>query len=244
MTVRLILFLLARYRAQAHKNYLAGRRPLFLSCEQQLGGHCAELMERDLRQCDGIVGLRNHLQRCPRGLLAAVLGLTSAAVIAALGGVFGCEGDLCGCGECGRRRRRKARRLPFKKHYDLDRYQSISEFERRMIQGMIREHKEVFVTAFCSRKEVITATATIGSRFRCRPSDNALEWGAKACRLHATEIRQYHNHPAGRGASRVSPMDKESHRHFKELVEPYGIRFRSFLVYPRSIIGGYTIKEL
>lgn len=141
-----------------------------------------------------------------------------------------------------KRPKKKRRRPPFKKNYDLDRYQSIEEFEKKMKQGMLKEGKEIFVTAFCNDTHVLNVTATIGSKNTCRPSDNYYNWGAKSKKIGATQIRQYHNHPPLLGRSFISPADKKSNEVFKELLRPYGIEFRSFLVYP-SRLGGMRMKE-
>ena len=136
----------------------------------------------------------------------------------------------------------RKRRPPFKKLYDLDRVQPIEEFEKKMVKGMLKEGKEIFVTAFCNDTHVLKVTASIGSKYRCRPSDNCHNWGEKAIKLGSTQIRQYHNHPPVFGRSFISKADKESHKFFSSLVRPYGIKFRSFLVYP-SRLGGAKIRE-
>jgi len=137
---------------------------------------------------------------------------------------------------------KKQRRAPFKNRYDLNRHQPISEFESKMVQGMFEEGKEVFVTAFCTEIDILSVTATIGSKFRCRPSDNYNAWGNKAQMLGATQIRQYHNHPAVFGRSFLSEEDQLSSAVYEDITKEYGIIFRSFLVYPRRL-GGYAIKE-
>ncbi len=136
----------------------------------------------------------------------------------------------------------RKRRQPFKKLYDLDKIQLIEEFERKMIRGMLKERKEIFVTAFCNDTHVLKVTASIGSKYSCRPSDNCYNWGEKAIKLGASQIRQYHNHPPGFGCSFPSKEDIENHKFFSSLVLPYGIKFHSFLVYP-SILGKTKIKD-
>ena len=134
------------------------------------------------------------------------------------------------------------RRLPFKKRYDLDRRQPINIFEEKMAKAMLSEGKEVFVTAFCKANKVLTVTATVGSKNQCRPSDNFHNWGNKAYRLGATQIRQYHNHPAVLGRSFISAKDRESNAFFCTLLEGDRIEFVSFLVFP-SRLGGYQIQR-
>lgn len=117
------------------------------------------------------------------------------------------------------RPKEKKRRYAFKKLYDLDRVQPIDEFERKMIDGMHREGREVFVTAFVRDGYVLRVTATIGSKFACHPSDDVTLWGQKARDLGATRIRQYHNHPDIFGRSWPSRQDKLTHRTLKAEVE-------------------------
>ena len=137
---------------------------------------------------------------------------------------------------------KKPRRRPFKNRYDLDRKQLITEFEQKMVQGMFSEGKEVFVTAFCKDMHVLSVTATIGSKNQCRPSDNFFNWGEKSKKIGANEIRQYHNHPPVFRRSFLSRADKESNRNFNNILKPYNVNFRSFLVYPGRL-GGHSIRE-
>jgi hypothetical protein len=139
-------------------------------------------------------------------------------------------------------KQKKKRRPPFKDLYDLNRRQPVNVFEQKMIKGMFSEGKEVFVTAFCRGDEVLRVTANIGSKYRCRPADDYTNWGWKAQEMGGTEIRQYHNH-LGKGEAKFSKTDKRNYPIFREHVEPFGIKIRFFLVYPRRLIGGYTIRE-
>src|SRR3989344_3395792 len=82
----------------------------------------------------------------------------------------------------------------FKKAYELS-GKSISEFEHILGIAMKHEVKEVWVTAFCRKGIVVRATATIGSVYRCRPSDDVRNWPQHIYKLNCDEIRQYHNHP-------------------------------------------------
>ncbi|MEA3360320.1 MAG: hypothetical protein U9R17_13075 [Thermodesulfobacteriota bacterium] len=140
-------------------------------------------------------------------------------------------------------RKQKSRRRPFKIRYDLDRKQLIiNYFEQKMVQGMLSENREVFVTAFCRGKHVLMVTATMGSKNQCRPSDNIYNWGEKSTKIGANEIRQYHNHPTVFGRSFLSRTDKKSNRYFNNILKPYDVNFRSFLVYPGRL-GGHSIRE-
>ncbi len=141
-----------------------------------------------------------------------------------------------------KKKEKRPRRPAFKKLYDLNRVQPIEEFERKMIEGMLKEDKEVFVTAFCDSYRVLKVTASRGSKFSCRPSDNYYKWADIARKVGATEIRQYHSHPPVFGRSFISRQDRESHKFFASLLKPSGIKFRSFVVYP-SRLGGAKIKE-
>jgi DNA repair protein RadC len=138
--------------------------------------------------------------------------------------------------------RPRRRASPFKERYDLNRCQPIPEFERKLARAMFAEVKEVFVTAFCTENEVLRVTATIGTTYRCRPSDRVDLWGQRAVQLQATQVRQYHNHPHIRGRSKPSRQDYRSNKSMRSRVEPYGIRFHGFLIY-KPWLGRYTIKE-
>jgi hypothetical protein len=136
----------------------------------------------------------------------------------------------------------RRRRPPFKNRYDLNRRQSISEFERKLARAMFIEVNEVFVAAFCTDDEVLFITATVGTKYRCSSSDSVGRWGHKALAARATQIRQYHNHPHVFGRSFISTQDRRSNRVARPAVEQYGIRFRSFLIY-KPWIGTYVLKE-
>lgn len=142
----------------------------------------------------------------------------------------------------GNKRKIKKRRPAFKKLYELDQIQSITEFEQKMIRGMFAENREIFVTAFVNNTHVLRVTATIGSKYKCRSSDNIYLWGEKATKIGAARIRQYHNHPDVFGRSFTSRIDKDGHRELKQCVEQWGIEFHSFLVY-KSWFGGAKIKK-
>src|SRR4051812_24780372 len=140
------------------------------------------------------------------------------------------------------RPRRGRRRPAFKKRHGLDRRQPLAGFDRKLATAMFDEGKEVFVTAFCTDDEVVAVTATVGTARRCRPSDRVENWGMKASRLGATQIRQYHNHPDVLGRSIPSGADRRSHQYLRACVEPYGVRFHSLLIY-KPWLGSYTVKE-
>lgn len=141
-----------------------------------------------------------------------------------------------------RKNRKKSRRPPFKKLYDLDTHQPIVDFERKMVRGMFAENREIYVTAFVTETHVLRVTATIGSKYSCRASDNINLWGVKAQKIGASKIRHYHNHPNIFGRSFPSNMDKRSHRNLKTFIDLHDIEFQSLLVY-KSWFGKAVIKE-
>ncbi len=138
--------------------------------------------------------------------------------------------------------RRRRRRPAFKSIYELDQRQPIREFEKKMARGMLREGREVFVTAFCNDAQVLGVTATIGTKYRCAPSDDVFGWGDKCLLLGATQIRQYHNHHSAQNGFGFSRQDRRSHLSLKKVLEPYGLRFESHLVCP-GLLWGYRIKR-
>lgn len=136
----------------------------------------------------------------------------------------------------------KKRRPSFKKIYELDKAQPIKDFERKMIDGMFQEGKEVYVTAFCNNTHVLRVTANIGSKYSCRPSDNVSLWVENTFRIGANRIRQYHNHPNIFGRSFPSSTDKKSLKNLQIHVRNCGIEFESLLVY-KTWFSGYRIKK-
>lgn len=142
----------------------------------------------------------------------------------------------------GKQRKTRKRRPPFKTQYKLNQVQPIGTFERRMVRGMFIEGREVFVTAFVNDTHVLRVTATIGSKYSCRPSDDVTLWGEKACEIGATKIRQYHNHPSVYGRARPSQTDRRTHASLKSCVTPWGVEFQSILVY-KSRLGTVEMKE-
>lgn len=142
----------------------------------------------------------------------------------------------------GTTKRKRTRKKPFKVRYDLDRRQPLAGFEEKLALAMFAEGKEVFVTAFCNDIEVLRVTATIGTVRRCGPSDLVENWGMKAQRLEATQVRQYHNHPDVWGRSFPSPQDYSSNKYLRSCVEPYGVRFHALLIY-KTWFGTHAVKE-
>ncbi len=168
------------------------------------------------------------------GWLGLIVGVVAGAVVS---GTLAQENTTSG------KRKWREQRRPFKQRYDLNRRQSIHHFEGKMARGMLEEDREVFVTAFCKDGHVLGVTASIGSKFRCRPSDDVNKWGQKARRLGADEIRQYHNHPRVEGRHRLSREDRAFHSALKASIEGEGVRFRTFLVYPVWLLDSPVIKE-
>ncbi len=135
------------------------------------------------------------------------------------------------------------RKSAFKTQYGLSERQPISQFEKRMIDGISQERNEVWVTAFCKGSEVLVATANVGSRFKCGPSDDVAKWPERAYHRGATQIRQYHSHPFALGCSIFSSEDRKTHRELHDFLERHELQFDSYLIYP-GILGSYRIKHL
>lgn len=133
----------------------------------------------------------------------------------------------------------RRKRRTFKSYYDLDRKQPIREFEQKMIEGMDREGKEVFVTAFCNKNKVLRVFASIGSKYKCKPSDNYTKWGKRAKKYGATQIRQYHNHP-GLYKGNPSSLDKKTAVYFEKFVGQ-DVNLKNYIVY-RGFLG-YKINR-
>ncbi len=126
------------------------------------------------------------------------------------------------------RYRQRSKGELFKKAYELQ-GRSVREFEEALAIGMYREKREVFVTAFMRSGIVVRVTASIGSPYRCRPSDNPVKWKDYMIKLNCDEIRQYHNHPVHNGATRPSPADCRTTSVLKSLMGPEK-KLRSFII--------------
>ncbi|MGC2422774.1 MAG: JAB domain-containing protein [Nitrospirota bacterium] len=129
----------------------------------------------------------------------------------------------------------------FKSHYGLAGH-TIDEFEKILAIGMWHEKKEVFVTALCNNGNVLKVTATIGSAFSCRPSDNANAWFKNATALNCDEIRQYHNHPINNNSTSPSMPDIRTSKLLKKYFKETNLPFRSFIIYWNKILE-YKILE-
>jgi hypothetical protein len=108
---------------------------------------------------------------------------------------------------------------------------SVKEFERNMVRGMFREGREVWVVAFCRDGQVVRTTASIGSRFRCRPADDPARWPSHLKSLEANELRLYHNHPTTAGFTEPSGADKKTYRRLRALISDSRASFRNFVVF-------------
>ena len=129
----------------------------------------------------------------------------------------------------------------FKSHYGLA-GRTLDEFEKILAIGMWHEKKEVFVTALCSNGKVLRVTATIGSAFSCRPSDNANAWFKNAIALNCDEIRQYHNHPINNNSTSPSMQDIRTSKLLEKYFKETSLPFRSFIIYWNKILE-YKILE-
>jgi hypothetical protein len=129
----------------------------------------------------------------------------------------------------------------FKKHYDLN-GKTLKEFERLLAIGMRHERREVWVAAFCRGEVVTRVTATIGSAYRCGPSDDLSKWPVHAQNLHCNSIRLYHNHPGSCRSTNPSPEDRRTARVIGELLADAGLHFSSYIVFWNEI-GEYRITK-
>jgi hypothetical protein len=129
----------------------------------------------------------------------------------------------------------------FKRAYELV-GRSTKECEERLAVGMKREGREVWVTCFMRKDEVIRITASIGSAFRCSPADNPLHWGQHINRLGCDELRQYHNHPIHNNRTNPSDMDFQSSNSLKQILGRHDKKLRSFIIYWNQI-GEWRIME-
>lgn len=107
---------------------------------------------------------------------------------------------------------------------------SIGEFEEAIAVGMLRERKEVFVTAFVREGIALRVTAAIGSAFRCSNADNPARWRAHSVRLKCDQVRQYHNHPHHGGKTRPSSSDCRSSEVLADMLGSHAGEFRSFVL--------------
>lgn len=129
----------------------------------------------------------------------------------------------------------------FKKHYDLT-GKTLQEFERFLAIGMRHERREVWVAAFCRGELVLRVTATIGSAYRCRPSDDLSRWPSHAEKLHCTSIRLYHNHPGSCRSTNPSPQDRRTAQVIENFLTVSGLDFHSYIVFWNEI-GEYRITK-
>jgi hypothetical protein len=129
----------------------------------------------------------------------------------------------------------------FKKHYDLS-GKALQEFERLVAIGMRHERREVWVAAFCRGEMVMRVTATIGSAYRCKPSDDLSQWPYHAEKLHCTSIRLYHNHPGSCRSTNPSAQDRRTAHVIDNLLTDVGLDFHSYIVFWNEI-GEYRITQ-
>jgi len=125
-----------------------------------------------------------------------------------------------GIAEINRRYRSREKGEQFKKAYSLA-GRELPHLEEALGVGMLRENREVFVTAFMRRNKAVRVTATIGSPFQCSPSDNPRKWSAHIKVLACDSIRIYHNHPERSGATRPSPLDIQSAGTLRRILGPH-----------------------
>ena len=129
-------------------------------------------------------------------------------------------------------RRRKGQ--PFKAAHRL-RGLPVDEFEKRLALGMCAEGREVFVAAFVRAGVVVRVTASIGSAFGCRASDDVRQWSRHVERLRCDEIRQYHNHPVFANETAPSARDRRATAVFRRLLGGHGDKLKSYIIYWNEI---------
>lgn len=122
----------------------------------------------------------------------------------------------------------------FKTAYSLN-GKSIDEFETALAIGMRREDKEVYVTAFVRAGIVLRVTASIGSKYRCKPADDVHLWSGHVTRLGCDEIRQYHSHPVFDGETSPSKQDYVSTQYLDSILGPHSALVRHLLVFWNDI---------
>lgn len=125
--------------------------------------------------------------------------------------------------------RERAKGERFKAAYDLT-GKSVNELEESLSVGMFRERREVFVTVFMRAGIAVRVTASIGSPYRCRPTDDPARWVEQIQRLQCDEVRQYHNHPEHNGKTRPSSMDFRTSRSLKALLGSHSAKLRSLII--------------
>lgn len=125
------------------------------------------------------------------------------------------------------RKRRKGER--FKTVYRLV-GRTVPELEEALAVGMFHERREVFVTAFMRAGVAVRVTASIGSPFSCRASDDPRRWAGHYVRLGCDEVRQYHNHPDHHGKTRPSAKDFRATQSLRKTLVPHGEKLRTFII--------------
>ena len=129
----------------------------------------------------------------------------------------------------------------FKTAFDLS-GKDLRTFEQAIAMGMLKEAKEVWITAFLKKGKVVKVNATIGWGSGCKPSENVLRWIHHLERHEADEVRQYHNHPTRKNSTHPSPRDFASSNDLKHVLGRYSNMLRSFIVYWNAI-GEWRIIE-
>ena len=122
----------------------------------------------------------------------------------------------------------------FKVAYSLT-GKSLAKLEEALAVGMLREDKEVFVTAFMKKNKAVRVTATIGREGQCFNSDDVSKWGYHIERLNCDEILQYHNHPDTNNKTRPSPNDYFSTKKLKLILGTHSDKLRSLIVFWNEI---------
>lgn len=135
--------------------------------------------------------------------------------------------------------RRKGQR--FKTVYNII-GKTLEEMEEILAVGMFNEGKEVFVTVFMQNNIAVKVTASIGSPYRCKASDNPNNWPTHIERYNCDEVRQYHNHPTKRNKTEPSNTDVMTTGKLQRILGKYSSKLNSIIIYWNKI-GEWRVLE-
>jgi ribosomal protein L20A (L18A) len=129
----------------------------------------------------------------------------------------------------------------FKKHYNLTE-KSINDFEKILSIATWKEQKEIYVTALCKNDIVAKVYATIGSKYKCRPSFNVRKIVDIAESIRCEEVREYHNHLVCENIAKPSDKDILSLKTMNSFFSGSKIKYRCFIIYWNQILE-YRVIE-
>lgn len=111
----------------------------------------------------------------------------------------------------------------------------LPNFEETLAAGMLKESKEVFVTAFMKNNKAVRVTATIGREEVCFNSDDMGKWRYHLDRLKCDRILQYHNHPGTDNKTKPSYTDLHTTKKIKKHLGEHSGKLRSYIIYWNKI---------